>query len=188
MAGGTEFSPGKFKELILYLAERSSADVDPRMGGVKLNKLLYRADFEAFRLLGHSITGATYIKGEYGPMAKELPEAEDELERRGYLGWLRKLTGDFIRKVPIARERADTSQFPPEEMDIIEKALKELVLHGGRSVSAWSHEQSSGWRSVGLGKEIPYASAFVSTEPLSDAQMVRALERSDQEGWASIKP
>ena len=37
---------------------------------VKLNKLLYRADFEAFRLLGHPITGETYEKQEFGPVAR----------------------------------------------------------------------------------------------------------------------
>ena len=82
MAGRTEFSPGKFNELVLLLVHRSAAD--PRMSRVKLNKLLYWVDFEAFRRFGHSMSGATYLKGEHGPMAAELPaRAEDELGRRG---------------------------------------------------------------------------------------------------------
>ena len=54
------------------------------MSRVKLNKLMYRADFESFRLLGRSMTGATYIKGEYGPMVKDLPDRETaEFSRTG---------------------------------------------------------------------------------------------------------
>src|SRR5262245_55681451 len=53
MAGRTEFSSKKFKELVLYLALQSRAD--KQFGMVKLNKLLYLCDFEAYRVLGHSI-------------------------------------------------------------------------------------------------------------------------------------
>jgi len=62
---------------VLYLSQRSADD--PGFGMVKLNKLLYRADFEAYRLLGHSITGAVYEKQDFGPVARPLPIALDEL-------------------------------------------------------------------------------------------------------------
>src|SRR6059036_264940 len=100
MAGRTEFNSGKFKELVLLLAKRS--DDDPRMSRVKLNKLLYLADFEAFRRLGKSITGATYIRGEHGPMAAELPGAEQELGRSGYLTWRTEPAGPYEQKIPVA--------------------------------------------------------------------------------------
>src|SRR6266571_5370947 len=114
MAGRTEFDSGKFKELVLLLAARSKDD--PLMSRVKLNKLLYRSDFEAFRLLGHSITGASYIRGEHGPMAAELPRAEDELSARGYLTWELRPAGPYTQKAPIANELPDESQFSSEEL------------------------------------------------------------------------
>ena len=85
MAGRAEFNSGKFKELVLYLSQASGEDEG--FGMVKLNKLLYRSDFEAFRLLGSSITGATYERQDYGPVARELLIALDELAKRGYIGW-----------------------------------------------------------------------------------------------------
>jgi hypothetical protein len=181
-----EFNRGKFKELVLYLSQRSAADEG--FGMVKLNKLLYRCDFEAYRLLGRSITGEQYEKQEFGPVARHLPIALDDLAASGYVVWLRIPAGEFVRQVPDAREPADLSQFEAAELRIVEKALGDLAEFGGRKVSEWSHEQSSGWRAASIGEEIPYGSALISTEPLSEAQMARALKRSREEGWVSIRP
>lgn len=190
MAGGVELDRGKLKELILLFVERSAHD--PRMSRVKLNKLLYRADFESFRLLGRSMTGATYIRGEHGPMLDDLPLFEEELGRAGRLAYRIDESGPNPRKVPLPHNeeeaQADVSQFTKNELAIIDRALKELREHGGRGASDWSHEQSAGWQVRENGKEIPYASAFVSTEPLSDEQMERAMQRSRDEGWTTIRP
>jgi hypothetical protein len=45
MAGAIEFDGQKFKELILYLSDRSGDDAD--FGSTKLNKLLFFCDFRA---------------------------------------------------------------------------------------------------------------------------------------------
>jgi Protein of unknown function (DUF4065) len=73
MAKPMYFNRGKFKELVIYLCAAAEQAGDEGFGMVKLNKLLYRADFEAYRLLGHSVTGETYEKQEYGPVARDLP-------------------------------------------------------------------------------------------------------------------
>lgn len=186
MAGNRDFDNGKFKELVLLLAWRSKDD--PLMSRVKLNKLLYRADFESFRLHGESMTGATYIRGEFGPMASELPRAEAELGQSQLLSWESRQAGPYEQKVPKALQPPDESKFADRDFPIIDRALVELAPHGGKGASEWSHEQSAGWRARENGAEIPYASAFVSTEPLSDEQMERALQRSRDEGWATIRP
>nr|MBC8452856.1 DUF4065 domain-containing protein [Chloroflexota bacterium] len=58
MSKPVRFSGRKFRELLLYVSERSKED--PRYGATKLNKILYYADFGAFRILGAPITGARY--------------------------------------------------------------------------------------------------------------------------------
>lgn len=50
---------------MLYIAKRSLTD--PYFGYVKLNKILFYADFVAYGELGKPITGATYIRNLYGP-------------------------------------------------------------------------------------------------------------------------
>lgn len=182
----SELNRGKFKELVLFLAERSGDD--PRMSRVKLNKLLYRADFEAYRILGSSITGATYLRGEHGPMAEYLPLAEEELGRAGLIGWRVDDTGTHDRKVPLAKQAADRSLFTPDELQLIERVLEELLPHGGRSVSEWSHKESAGWNLVKDNEPIPYSTAFISTKPIPAEDIERARELAIARDWASIRP
>lgn len=60
----------KFRELILYVANMSRND--PDFGAVKLNKILYYADFRAYRELGRPISGAAYRKLSEGPAPRQL--------------------------------------------------------------------------------------------------------------------
>jgi len=189
---GEQFNRGKFKELTLYLSRESIKAGDEGFGMVKLNKLLYRADFEAYRLLGHPLTGETYEKQEFGPVARDLPIVLDELASDHRFYWQLIPSGPHTRKVPTVPEdeeaQPDMDLFSDEEKQIIHRVLTELAEYGGKAVSDWSHEQSSGWQAAKIGDEIPYGSAFVSTEKLSDAQMERALKRSRDENWAAIRP
>jgi Antitoxin SocA-like, Panacea domain len=166
MAGGREYNQGRLKELVLLFATRSAEDEG--FGMVKLNKLLCRADFEAFRLLGSSITGEVYERQEFGPVARHLYFALDELASRHYIVWTFPTRGDFTAKVPVAHEGPDEAMFSSAELAIINATVTELAPHGARSVSAWSHEQFVGWQMMEDGDEIPYSSAVLSLRPLSD--------------------
>ena len=64
-----EFEEARFKELIVLISELCAKD--PTYGSVKLNKILYFADFMAYRVLGKPITGATYFKLQEGPAPRE---------------------------------------------------------------------------------------------------------------------
>jgi hypothetical protein len=188
VARGAEFNRGKFKELVVYLSQESLARGDEGFGMVKLNKLLYWSDFEAFRLLGRPLTGATYEKQEYGPVARDLPIVLDELASEQRLHWQLIPSGPYTRKVPAASEaevdRADTEQFSADELHIINRALEELASRGGKSASEWSHEQSAGWNvAQEFGDTIPYETAFVSTEPIPAEDLERAQRFVRDQGW-----
>jgi hypothetical protein len=173
-----EFNGAKFKELVLLFAERSANDEG--FGMVKLNKLLWRADFESYRVLGRPITGETYERQEFGPVARHLPIVLDELAGRGYIQWTQAVSGPYTRSVPTSLEPADTSMFSGAELAGIEGVLRELAPHGGKSVSEWSHENFVGWRVRKDGDEIPYSSAILSLRELP-------IERREQL-WARIQP
>jgi hypothetical protein len=188
VAGGTEFNRGKFKELVVYLSEVAEREGDEGFGMVKLNKLLYRADFEAYRLLGRSITGETYEKQEFGPVARNLLIALDELAASGRLYWQQVPRGPHTSKVPtIPKDEstgADTSQFSETEREIIDHTLQELATYGGKSVSTWSHRQSAGWNMVPqIGQEIEYSTAFTRTEPIPAEEIERAKQYARDKGW-----
>jgi uncharacterized phage-associated protein len=164
MAGGREFDWGRLKELVLFVSQESAQDEG--FGLVKLNKLLYRADTEAYRLLGASITGETYEKQDYGPVARHLPIVLDELGAAGRLDVLRIPSGEHLRKVPKPRNdetaQPDMSLFTEAERELIERALAELAVYGGKSVSEWSHREAAGWRVAGIGDEISYESSLIA--------------------------
>lgn len=178
MAGRREFDSGKFKELVLLLAARSKDD--PLMSRVKLNKLLYRCDFESFRILGQSMTGAQYVRGEFGPMAAELPGAEKDLGKRGYLGYRSEGVGPYTQKIPIALEPPDERQFTSEEHTIIAAALAELLPYGGKAASDWSHEHSAGWRVKKMDEAIPYETGIVLLHPAPDEILDEIIRRERQ--------
>jgi hypothetical protein len=78
--------------MIVYISLKSQDD--PRFGAVKLNKILFCADFSAYRGLGNPISRATYQHLQEGPAPRELLpirramlESEDiKLEQRPYFG------------------------------------------------------------------------------------------------------
>src|SRR2546423_1634179 len=59
--------PVKLRELILHIAKRMEKDQHAGQGRIKLAKLLWLSDFEAYRRFGRSITGARYVADELGP-------------------------------------------------------------------------------------------------------------------------
>jgi uncharacterized phage-associated protein len=189
MVRAVDFNRGKFKELVVYLSAASERAADEGFGMVKLNKLLYRADFEAYRLLGHPITGEAYEKQEFGPVARDLPIVLDELAAAGRLRWQSIPRGRHTRSVPTLSDDpdavADMSAFPADERTVIENTLRELAVYGGKGASDWSHEESAGWKAApDYGHLISYASAVISTEPFSKQDMdhVRAFLR--EQSWA----
>ncbi|MEA2386836.1 MAG: hypothetical protein QOJ22_1010 [Thermoleophilaceae bacterium] len=187
MAGGIDFNRGKFKELVLLFAHEAARTGDEGFGMVKLNKLLYHADFEAFRRFGRPITGASYERQEFGPVARPLPLVLDELAAAGRLSWELIARGDHTAKVPGLTDdpnaAPDLSQFVDQERDQIRETLRALATYGGKSVSHWSHEESAGWRMVAEdGREIEYETAFFSTKPIPPEDVVRAQDYLRERG------
>jgi hypothetical protein len=183
VAGGREYDQDRFENLVLYLAERSRDDVG--YGKVKLNKLLFRADFEAFRLLGASITGEDYKRQEHGPVAAHLPSLLRRFESAGVLTVDEIPAGPYVRLVPVIGEghTPNPEVFSEDERAIIDRALAELQPHGARSVSDWSHEESVGWRLTETDDVIPYESSVIASEPAPEKTLARLRERVLNGKW-----
>lgn len=160
----TIYDENKFRELVVYVAERLNAD---RSGGAtKLNKVLFFADFAHVRRTGSPITGAEYQKLEHGPAARRLRPVRDELIESG-AAELRKeefLGYEQHRLVPL--RSADLEIFDASELETIDKVLSDLEGLNARQVSDLSHDEA-GWRLVELGEPIPYEAALVGARQVS---------------------
>jgi hypothetical protein len=168
------FNARKLEELILYVALKSEGS--PTYGRTKLVKLLFFSDFAAFKRLGHSITGSTYRKLEYGPCPAEFPAAVRNLEgSRRAVDREESKVGPFTQRRLIALRDPDLSVFTAEEIAIVDEMIDRFRDHGAGDVSSLSHE-FAGWRLADAGDDIPYETVILPNEPqdLSPAEMAWA--------------
>lgn len=157
----------KLRELVVLVANKSEGD--PHFGAVKLNKILYYAEFQAFRILGSPIAGATYIHLDEGPVPDGLDFIRDSLIKDGSVHPELRPRFNHIQKRLKALRSADLTEFSADEIEIINEVIAWLRPLTARQVSDLSHEEV-GWRVVGPGDPIPYRTAWFSRQPLTTEQ------------------
>lgn len=157
-AGGK--SERKFRELLLYIAERSERDA--RFGATKLNKILFYSDFWAYRKTGSSITGQEYQKLERGPAPKRLLPVVKKMEKQEVCTWAERDHYGLPQCRLIARREPDLSLFSGEEIAIVDQVIRELWNLNATEVSDLSH-QFIGWQIAREGEEIPYSTVRLGT-------------------------
>ncbi|HEY5058024.1 MAG TPA: Panacea domain-containing protein [Gaiellaceae bacterium] len=174
-----EFNQDKFKELVLYIAEKS--ETDPWFGATKLNKLLFYSDFLAYGYFGKPITGAVYQKLEHGPAPKKLLPLRAEMIREGSLGIRRERMLKFSQKRPTALRSPDVAVFDAEELDLVDRIIRLFCDRSASEVSRISHDELC-WQLAGEKEEIPYQSVFLSTRPASESHFARGRELAESAG------
>src|SRR5258707_6058665 len=85
-----DFDREKFKALVHYVCW-SRKDDTSKLGSTKLNKILWLSDFVKYYRSGASITGARYVKRQFGPVPRAIMPVLAELESEGAV---------FTREVP----------------------------------------------------------------------------------------
>jgi hypothetical protein len=164
----------KFTELVLHIARET--EQDRKCGKTKLNKILFFCDFEAFRVLGASITGQDYLKFAKGPVCRGLPALSARFEQTQDAGWEpRNYYGLTLHKLK-AHRAPDLSQFSEQELEIVRQVIEDLEPFDAASVSHLSH-LFPGWQVAENGEKIPYNSVFVgSNRELSEEEITWAEE------------
>ena len=154
----------KLRTLIHYISWRAR---DPRtLGSVKLQKILWYSDLTCYLRLGTPITGATYVKQAFGPVAREAARAVTELEENGNLVERPAFTGDYRKRDRkreyIAMSRPNLALFTSEEISVVEEVMDEICFqHTAASISEASHDEI--WGLAEIGEEIPYETVFVAS-------------------------
>lgn len=156
--GAVTFDKQKFKELVLYLAEKCEAD--PSFGMAKLDKLLYYCDFTAYVELGKPITGADYQRRESGPVPEALTPIRDEMTSEGALYIRDASKYGRTQKRPIALRSASLAAFTGEEVALVENVIA-LLWGLDASQTTQLSPKDTGWQLAQDGENIPYESAFI---------------------------
>jgi len=157
----------KFNSLVHYICFRTEPS---KLGAVKLNKILWLSDFTAFHDYGSPITGARYVKRQFGPVPGAITTAIRELEAARSIS---------VSHVPFHRHTKDhfralsqpaMGSFSDAELKIIDRMIEFVSNeHTAKSISEFSHDHV--WQAARDGEEIPYYTVFTVQEDLQEADL-----------------
>ena len=167
-------------ELILYIAERSKNDL--AFGAIKLNKLLWWADFLSYARDGEPITGVEYRKLAKGPAPVLLEAVRNGLVREKAAKIVERKYYSHVQLRVVPLRDADTSLFTTEQLELVDGLIDE---HWGQSAAEVSEEShGKAWRVRKINDLIPYESVFLSDAPTTRADIERTHELAERFGWA----
>ena len=166
---------GKLKELIIYISQISEGD--DTYGATKLNKLLFFADFIAYRNFGRSITGHEYQKLPQGPAPRRLLPIQREMQELGEIAIRENGYFRYRQKRTVPLREADLSMFTPEEIDLVNRLVNKWRNQTAQAISEFSH-RFRGWCSAEEGETIPYEVALIGDRQPSaeEIEYGRSLE------------
>src|SRR6266851_4280968 len=153
------YDEDKMRELVLHIASRSEGDV--HFGAVKLNKLLFLADFIAYRKFGRPMTGAEYQKLDFGPAARPLKPLLERMEHEKAIAEQVMERWGYPQRRTVALREAILGKFSADEIALVDALI---MNHRGRN-ARWMSDLSHtfvGWQLARLGETIPYSVALVS--------------------------
>jgi Protein of unknown function (DUF4065) len=172
-----DFNREKFKALVHYVCW-SCKDDTSKLGSTKLNKILWLADFVTYYRSGEPITGATYIRRQFGPVPRAIMPVLAELERDGAV---------FARKILFhGKPKTDfiVAKNPEINLSDDEKRLIDLTIrfvcdeNTAKSISELSHD--SVWHAAKDGEDIPYYTIFAAKGEIDEDD--REWARQEIEG------
>ena len=165
-------SDAKLRELILLISEWSQAD--SKFGAIKLNKLLFHADFSSFLTYGHPITGQEYFKLPQGPAPRRLKALTERMREAREFAWQDVPYFGRTQKKPIALRAPNPAKFTGPEIDLIRKTVEKFWGMSATEISEQSH-LFLGWKAAHLQETIPYSTGLVSRRSPTDHERKRGL-------------
>lgn len=147
----------KLAETMLYLAQRCQEDA--AFGSTKLNKILFIIDFLSFGAWGESITDATYIHWDRGPIPRERPSAEQELLQSGRARIVTSVYFGYEQKKLRAMDEADLGWLTAVRRQFVDQVIDHVDEMNATQLSEWSHRLLP-WRYTKQGEVIPYSAVF----------------------------
>ncbi len=144
----------KYENAILFFAQHVSG-----LGRVKLNKLLYFADFDHFEKYGTPITGDTYLNNELGPVPEHIQSILGEMQRSKKLHEFPERVYEYIRYSLQPITEANVAVFKSSEIEMLCSVASKWGAHTAKELVSASHGEAP-WIASRRGEVIPYALAY----------------------------
>lgn len=165
----------KLKELILYISARNVSN--SRFGAIKLNKILFYSDIQAYFELGKSITGEEYFKLPLGPAPRKMKPILNEMKASDEISFVyhQYAVGTQERVAPI--RKSNLSLFSPEEIAIVEQVIQWLWNETADEVSNRTHKFVA-WKKVKERETVPFETAAFVCHPDDVVVTDEAIKRA----------
>ena len=142
----------RLKNVLLYIISQSR-----EVFCTKMNKLLFYADFLAYRRNGMAITGLSYKALGFGPVPERWDRVYSQFDE------MTQEPRSYNEKegiVLVTNAVADTSIFSESELEIMDEVCAKFAKYSSSEISAISHEEKA-WLECSEGhKRIPFRYAF----------------------------
>lgn len=171
------YDEAKFTELLVYAAHRLQDD--PAGGAVKLNKVLFFAEFAHMRAHGRPISGVEYQKLAYGPAPRRLVPVRKKLVETGQAELATEPNAVWTQERLVLKRPPDMTVLSEDERRCVDEAVETLRGRSATETSSLSHEDG-GWRMVEDGETIPFEAAYLRRPIVTEAIRRRASELADQ--------
>lgn len=171
----------RLRELILYVAEK--CEKCTRFGMIKLNKIIWRADFTAFEQRHSPITGAGYHKLKLGPAPVEMRPILEQMRDRGEIEVDSIDLDSRSEKRVVAVLPANINYFSGADRKIIDAAIEYYWNKTGMEASDDSHGVA--WKTRAEKEKIPYEAVFLNDAPLGTAAKRKFAKMAQEKRWVS---
>jgi hypothetical protein len=172
----------RLRELILYIAGRCESH--EIFGAMKLNKLLFLADFTLYLVHRKSISGSQYQKLPQGPvpmhlfsLRKEMIAADDILVRK------EKIFSKTQHRIIPLRE-PDLDIFTGRDIALLNEIIDELKERSSREKSERPHGLA--WELAKVREVIPYETVLLDNRRLQRQDIEEAHRLIREHGWRGV--
>jgi hypothetical protein len=173
---------GRIRQMVLYVAHKCESA--RYFGAIKLNKIIWKADFDSYASRRKPITGREYRRRYFGPALREMLPVHREMLRDGLIRIDRRDYGDgVVEHRTIALAEPDLRFFDEADLAYVDAAIRYYWDKTGTESSDDSH--GAAWRTRKDNDPMPYELALLSDEPLDRLNLIRTESLIYDKGWIS---
>lgn len=175
MASASPAPKAKLREAVHFVCKKMALQPD-KLGAVKLQKIIWYFDVKSYLFTGKTATGATFIKGKFGPYTKEIGDVVKELVKADRLFTDSEEFYDNEKTRFVGKGETDLSVFSDKEQRWLDEISTDVCEdHTAGSISERSH--GAIWRMARYGELIPFAATAVQLRRPS----AEAIEKTKKE-------
>ncbi|MGI9107709.1 MAG: Panacea domain-containing protein [Pyrinomonadaceae bacterium] len=175
-------SDDRLREVILYIAARCESHEN--FGAVKLNKILFFADYISYLSYGEPITGAQYQKLPNGPAPVYLVPIRKQMEAVGDIAIRQEAFFFKTQHRIIALRAPKLDMFKARDIALLEDVIDVCKTRSATHLSDMSHGLA--WKVADEKEVIPYVAALLDNHGINAQDIEEAQQLIQEHGWQGV--